>query len=110
MVYLATNNNVWEYGEKSVDRIRAAQLGDGVRVAVQQTTPARTTRSLIGGVAEQTELGQVDSGAPETLIDFIRWGAQNRPAERYALVLWSHGSGWEPKEMQRLAEEVKPKV
>jgi hypothetical protein len=35
MIYLATNNNVWEYGERSVDRIRAAELGDGVRVAVQ---------------------------------------------------------------------------
>ncbi|HWQ11224.1 MAG TPA: clostripain-related cysteine peptidase [Roseiflexaceae bacterium] len=111
MVYLATNNNVWEHGEQSVERIRAAQLGDGVRVAVQQTTPARTTRSLLGGgPTQQADLGQVDSGAPETLVDFIRWAAQERPAERYALVLWSHGSGWEPSEIERLAEEVQPQV
>jgi len=31
----------------------------------------------------------VDSGAPETLLDFIRWGIQTAPAKRYALVLWS---------------------
>jgi len=30
---------------------------------------------------------------PETLTDFIRWGAANYPAEKYALVLWDHGGG-----------------
>ena len=30
---------------------------------------------------------------PETLADFIRWGAENYPARKYALVLWDHGGG-----------------
>ncbi len=30
---------------------------------------------------------------PETLADFIRWGAETCPAEKYALVLWGHGGG-----------------
>ncbi|MBQ8306537.1 MAG: hypothetical protein IJX90_10025 [Blautia sp.] len=30
---------------------------------------------------------------PETLSDFISWGAENYPAEKYALVLWDHGGG-----------------
>lgn len=30
---------------------------------------------------------------PETLSDFIRWGAENYPAKKYALVLWDHGTG-----------------
>lgn len=30
---------------------------------------------------------------PETLSDFIRWGAATCPAENYALVLWDHGGG-----------------
>lgn len=30
---------------------------------------------------------------PETLSDFIRWGAENYPAKKYALVLWDHGGG-----------------
>ena len=30
---------------------------------------------------------------PETLADFIRWGAEACPAEKYALVLWDHGGG-----------------
>ena len=31
--------------------------------------------------------------SPETLSDFIRWGAANYPAEKYAIVLWDHGGG-----------------
>ena len=31
--------------------------------------------------------------APETLADFIRWGTQTYPAQKYALVLWDHGGG-----------------
>ena len=30
---------------------------------------------------------------PETLSDFVRWGAENYPAKKYALVLWDHGGG-----------------
>ena len=29
---------------------------------------------------------------PETLGDFIRWGAKTYPARKYALVLWDHGN------------------
>ena len=30
---------------------------------------------------------------PQTLSDFIRWGAETCPAKKYALVLWDHGGG-----------------
>ena len=30
---------------------------------------------------------------PQTLEDFIRWGAENYPARKYALILWDHGGG-----------------
>jgi hypothetical protein len=77
-----------------------------VRVLVQQSTLERTTRHTIGARPEiAADLGQVDSGAPETLLDFIRWAARTAPARRYALVLWSHGSGWSPSEMERLARQ-----
>ncbi len=39
-------------------------------------------------------IGECDMGAMETLRDFISWGTANYPAQRYALVLWDHGSGF----------------
>ena len=38
-------------------------------------------------------LGQLDTTVPSTLSDFIRWGAENYPADRYILLLWDHGGG-----------------
>ena len=38
-------------------------------------------------------LGQLDTTDPSTLSDFIRWGEQNFPADRYILLLWDHGGG-----------------
>jgi hypothetical protein len=32
-------------------------------------------------------------GDPKTLSDFLRWGAENYPAEKYMLVFWNHGGG-----------------
>ncbi|HNS33297.1 MAG TPA: clostripain-related cysteine peptidase [bacterium] len=46
---------------------------------------------------------EVNTGAPETLADFIRWGVYNYPADRYAVILWNHGGGW-----KTIEEEGKP--
>jgi hypothetical protein len=37
--------------------------------------------------------GEMNSGDPKTLLDFIRWGMQTAPADRYMVVISSHGSG-----------------
>ena len=106
MIYVATHSNVAKYGEYSLDMIRKAPLGEQVRVLVQQETPEGCTRRDIGQTPELAQdMGATsDSGEPSTLLDFIRWAVERAPAERYALVLWSHGSGWEPSEMARLAQ------
>lgn len=38
-------------------------------------------------------LGQLDTTDPQTLSDFIGWGVENYPANRYILLLWDHGGG-----------------
>ena len=40
------------------------------------------------------ELGEVNMGDPQTLADFINYGKQNYPAERYLLWVYDHGGGW----------------
>lgn len=39
------------------------------------------------------DLGQLDCTAEESLRDFIIWGVQNYPADRYILQFWNHGGG-----------------
>jgi len=52
------------------------------------------------------DLGEVNMGNPGTLKDFINWAASTYPANNYALVLWDHGSGWDPG-MKELLKALK---
>jgi hypothetical protein len=89
----------------SIARLPAPPSGGAVRVLVQQATPDGATRYILGADPEVVaDLGKIDSGAPESLLEFVRWAAQTAPAKRYALVLWSHGSGWSPSEMAQVAQ------
>lgn len=36
---------------------------------------------------------ELNTGAPQTLADFITWAKTNQPAERYALIVAGHGTG-----------------
>jgi hypothetical protein len=39
-------------------------------------------------------LGEVNTGSPNTLVDFVAWAAKEYPANHYMLVLLGHGGGW----------------
>lgn len=43
------------------------------------------------------DLGELNMGDPQTLVDFVQWGMRRFPAQRYFLVLWDHGNGWKPR-------------
>jgi hypothetical protein len=34
-----------------------------------------------------------NTGDPNTLVEFVQWGVQQAPAQKYALMMWGHGSG-----------------
>ena len=52
------------------------------------------------------DLGEVNMGAPETLIDFINWSVLNYPANNYALILWNHGGGWRKNKKSILSQNA----
>ena len=45
------------------------------------------------GLTLLSQSGQASMGQPGTLQDFVRWGADNYPAEKMGLILWNHGGG-----------------
>jgi hypothetical protein len=40
-------------------------------------------------------LAEVDMSDPQVLFDFMNWSAANYEAEKYFLIIWDHGQGWE---------------
>jgi hypothetical protein len=111
MVYLAGDNNLATAGEADLEEMRMVGSTREVNVVAQfdNAGDIGTTRYHLQrrGVGERPiGLGKTDSGSPEVLLAFVKWAIDEFPAQRYALVLWNHGNGWEPTEIDRVAEEV----
>jgi len=42
----------------------------------------------------ESDLGELNMGDPQTLIDFTNWATSKYPAKKYFLVIWNHGGGF----------------
>jgi hypothetical protein len=109
MVYLAGDNNLSLAGEADLGEMRSVGSTPEVHVLAEFDCAGEdgTRRYHIerGGDGEEVEaLGETDSGDPATLERFVGWAVERYPAERYALILWNHGGGWAPAEVERLAK------
>src|SRR4051794_33889859 len=113
MVYVAGYNSLTSFAGKDLAEMRKVGSGDELRVTafvkrLEQQASHRIVVGKDGKNEERENLGpDVDSGSPQTLVDFIRWSKAKAPAERYALVIWNHGSGWDPLDFDELYEHVK---
>lgn len=113
MVFMAGDNNLSAAGD--ADRLEMRKVGSTEQVNVLlefDNAGNRGTRRYhvqrLGRRENVIRLGETDSGDPKVLIDFVRWAVDNFPAQRYALVLWNHGGGWAPDEIDRISRRLNP--
>jgi hypothetical protein len=111
MVYMAGNNNLSQAAGDDLEEMSKIGSSEDVRACAFVKQEGGTARRLIvgkGGDHEIDEdLGDIDSGDPQTVMDFVRWAAEKAPAERRALVLWNHGGGWRPGDLDDMYSEVR---
>ncbi|MBN1488077.1 MAG: hypothetical protein JW981_10575 [Anaerolineae bacterium] len=101
LIYIAAHNNLERLGQRSLKQILDVGSKAQVKLAVLYDRPDSATRYLVGepGTAVVKEqLSDFDSGDPDALLETIHWAFEQNPAEHYALMLWSHGSGWQPED------------
>jgi hypothetical protein len=88
-----------------IDRISRSVLADNNQGYADDTSNGdwTTTRryyvtkdlnpNLIGSTLI-SDLGELNMGDPQTLVDFADWAVTNYPAKKYLLVIWNHGGGF----------------
>ena len=108
-VYMNGSDLESEDGEATEDlcEMLAANISSQVNVLVE-TIGTKSWSKRLGIASDHTQrykaeagnlvlvddsLGQLDCTSPDTLADFISWGAENYPANRYILIFWDHGAG-----------------
>lgn len=77
-----------------IDRYEGGFDGDGDWTTVKRFLVLQDDDLAALGSEEIDDLGELDSGAPETLVDFAVWAMTTYPAKKYALILSDHGAGW----------------
>jgi hypothetical protein len=102
MVYMAGDNNLDPDGVKDLKEMKKVGSTNDVNVIAQfdRATGHAAKRYYLRKGGKVTadvvaSLGKINTGDPKNLMDFIKWGVKNYPADRYALVLWNHGQGWD---------------
>ena len=108
LVYMNGSDLESEAGEATSDITEMLESGIGTNANVVIETLGTRQWQDYGIASDHTQryaikqgklelvddsLGQLDTTNPNTLADFIRWGTENYPADRYILLLWDHGAG-----------------
>lgn len=113
LTFIAAHNNLEAFGKKSLTEI--LDVGSTGEVVLGAFFDGKTGAGIYtmgidapGRVEHQQLLGNFDSGDPAGVVAAAKWLFDKYPAERYAIVLWSHGTGWEPAEIDEVAREVRP--
>ena len=98
LVYLAGDNNLDEWGFYSLNLMAQGLVSDNdVQVVILYDhlgANAELIQVVPGGWERIADYGEVDTGDPNTLRDFLIFGMNNYPAEKTLLILWDHGGGW----------------
>jgi len=103
MVYLNADNDLVDFG--LADMLSMEEVGSSPRMNIvvqydtfrgparrylvqQSDDPLRITSPVL------QELGEINMGDGRTLSDFMHYAASRFPADRYALIIWNHGTGF----------------
>ena len=113
MVYLAGDNNLDGAGVTDLEEMKKVGSTDQVNILAQfdrSGANIATKRYYIrkGGTPAKDvvdNLGETNMGDPKVLENFVQWGIKTYPAQRYMLVLWNHGSGWDDTDIYRVARQ-----
>ena len=103
MTYMAGDNNLDQNGAEDIEEMKQTGSTAEIQVIVQFDRAGAGQQTKRYYLKKGTSLdddavqsvGETNTGSPDALIDFIRWGVTNYPAEHYLLVLWNHGQGWD---------------
>ena len=111
--YMQADNNLSDFASYNINDMQKALLPDGVNMLVQWDKPEdnktwryRVTHtgridptSLSAEGKTLTETGSLSTemgiNPQKELVDCMTWAKSSFPANKYALILWNHGSGIE---------------
>jgi hypothetical protein len=105
LAYIAGDNDLSDAGLEDVQEMCDVGASRRTHVGVQIDTEGEHDGAIryeiaapdATGVAHRVvidRLPESDSGSPEILYEFLRWGLERYPARHRLVVVWNHGAGF----------------
>jgi hypothetical protein len=105
LVYIAGDNNLSDAGLEDIQELCDEGTSARVHVGVEIDTYGELNGSIRYEITEPDWTGaayrkvierlpEKDSGDPDTLRSFLKWGLGRYPAEGHIVVVWNHGAGF----------------
>jgi len=111
MVYLDADNNLESAGINDINEMEMVGSSSKIKIVVladripgYDTSNSDWTTTRRYYITQDSDpmqinsqfndLGELNMGDPETLVDFATWAVNEYPAEKYLLVIWNHGGGF----------------
>jgi hypothetical protein len=103
LVFLNGNNSLSSFATEDVNEMEAVGSTNQLDVVVQfANNNGKAKRIHVEKDTDMThinstiveELGDVDMGSSQNLVDFVKWAMVKYPAKHYMLDIWNHGNGW----------------
>jgi hypothetical protein len=103
MVYMAGDNDLDSNGVQDLREMKKVGTTDDINIVAEFDRAAESQHTKRYLLQKGTTLdadvvqdfGEIDTGDPKFLVDFVQWATAQYPAGRYLLVLWNHGQGWD---------------
>src|SRR3990167_1155543 len=99
MIYIAADNDLFYFAWNNIKQL-AKGANANVNIIVFLNEPGINKKTQIYLVEKNRAVllnkdnnQKLDSGNPQTLIDFCSWTIANFPADEYLVDLWNHGTG-----------------
>lgn len=97
MVFLNADNNLDPFGVSDVEEMARVGSSDFLNIVVEidrENGPAQIQYIEKNKINVVKDMGEVDMGDYNHMVDFVKFCHEKYPAKNYALIVWNHGSGW----------------
>jgi hypothetical protein len=105
LAYIAGDNDLSDNGLEDIQEMCDVGASRAAHVGVQIDTEGEHDGAMRYEISEPDPTGvahrvvierlpEPDSGNPEVLYEFLRWGLRRYPARRRLAVVWNHGAGF----------------
>ncbi len=94
MIYWAVDNDLYKFSIPYLNQFKSIPSGDQLNLFLEYDYPGNRHSERFINFKLIEKIGERNSAHPDTLTDFIRFGATSFPADEFILIIASHGSNW----------------